>query len=56
MNALCDASEYEVTGATAAALAHYEESAHQLRCLVGDPLATIDRALAAAPDEVLVDA
>ncbi|MBK9115095.1 MAG: tetratricopeptide repeat protein [Betaproteobacteria bacterium] len=56
MNALCDASEYEVTGATAAALAHYEESAHQLRCLVGDPLATIDRALAAAPDMAMAHA
>jgi len=38
-----------VSGSTATALDHYEQAAHELRCLVGDPLATIDRALAAAP-------
>jgi hypothetical protein len=49
MTTLIDAYGYPVTGATAAAIDHYEQAAHELRCLVGDPLATIDRALAEAP-------
>jgi len=44
-----DALGHPVSGATAAAMDHHEQAAHELRCLVGDPLATIDRALAEAP-------
>ena len=49
MTTLIDALGHPVSGATAAAIDHYEQAAHELRCLVGDPLATIDRALAEAP-------
>ena len=49
MNLLTDTLGHTVSGATAAAVDHYEQAAHELRCLVGDPLATIDRALAHAP-------
>lgn len=49
MTRLIDALGHPVSGATAAAIDHYEQAAHELRCLVGDPLATIDRALAEAP-------
>ena len=50
MSPLKDALGHPVSGATAAAIDHYEQAAHELRCLVGDPLATIDRALAEAPE------
>lgn len=46
---LRDALGHPVSGATPAAVDHYEQAAHELRCLAGDPLATIDRALVAAP-------
>ena len=49
MSALIDALGHPVSGATAAAIDHYEQAAHELRCLIGDPLASIDRALAEAP-------
>lgn len=49
MSTLNDALGHPVSGATAAAIDLYEQAAHELRCLVGDPLATIDRALAEAP-------
>jgi hypothetical protein len=50
MTVLMDTLGHPVSGATAAALDHYEQAAHELRCLVGDPLATIDRALGEAPE------
>lgn len=49
MTLLRDLLGHPVSGATAAAIDHYEQAAHELRCLVGDPLASVDRALAAAP-------
>jgi hypothetical protein len=49
MDTSIDALGHPVSGANAAAVDHYEQAAHELRCLVGDPLATIDHALAAAP-------
>jgi len=49
VTALIDSLGHPASGATAAAIDHYEQAAHELRCLVGDPLASIDRALAAAP-------
>ena len=39
---------HRVSGATAAGLEAYEQAAHELRCLIGDPLASVERALAAA--------
>jgi tetratricopeptide (TPR) repeat protein len=49
MTSLIDALGHPVSGANAAAIDHYEIAAHELRCLIGDPLAAIDRALAEAP-------
>ena len=49
MNSLIDALGHPVSGANAAAIDHYETAAHEMRCLIGDPLAAIDRALAEAP-------
>ena len=45
-----DSGGHEVTGATAEGLAHFEAATHQFRCYIGDPVATVDAALAAAPD------
>jgi hypothetical protein len=49
MTSLIVALGQPMSGATAAAIDHYEQAAHELRCLIGDPLASIDRALADAP-------
>ena len=49
MTFLIDSLGHPMSGATAAAIDHYEQAAHELRCLIGDPLASIDRALAEAP-------
>jgi hypothetical protein len=49
MTVLIDTLGHPVSGASAAAIDHYEQAAHELRCLIGDPLAAIDRALAEAP-------
>ena len=45
---MIDATGHTVTGATAAAVA-LRSGAHEMRCLIGDPVATIERALAEAP-------
>jgi tetratricopeptide (TPR) repeat protein len=45
-----DSLGLEVTGATPAALEHYEQALHELQCYIGDPVATVDKAIAAAPD------
>lgn len=47
---------HPVTGATIEALPHYELALHQLRCLIGDPVASVDAALAVAPDFVMAHA
>ena len=44
-----DSAGLQVTGATADGLAHFETAAHQFRCYIGDPVASVDAALAAAP-------
>jgi len=44
------------TGATETALADYLDAQHQLRCMIGDPLAGTDAALAAAPGFVMAHA
>ncbi len=50
MTLLKDSHGHAVSGANAASLALYEQATHQLRCLIDDPLATVDAALAASPD------
>ena len=42
-----------VTGADAAALGQYEKALHELQCYVGDPVASVDAALAEAPELVM---
>ncbi|HSV71404.1 MAG TPA: tetratricopeptide repeat protein [Methylibium sp.] len=51
-----DLQGHALTGATPAALDAYEQALHQTRCLVGDPVASVDRALAAAPDMTMAHA
>lgn len=46
---MIDHAGHAVSGATGESLAHFEQAAHELRCFIGDPLAAVDRALAAAP-------
>jgi hypothetical protein len=45
-----DALGHDLSGATGSALDAYEQASHELRCLIGDPLASAQRALALAPD------
>jgi hypothetical protein len=45
-----DSTGHTVSGATLAALDHLENALHQLRCFIGDPVASCDAALAAAPE------
>src|SRR5581483_4312054 len=44
---------HALTGASAASKAHYETALHELQCLIGDPVASIDEALAASPGFVM---
>jgi hypothetical protein len=48
-----DSAGHGLSGATADSVAHFETAAQQLRCYVGDPVATVDAALAAAPQMVM---
>jgi hypothetical protein len=48
-----DALDLELTGATPAALAHYERALHELQCFVGDPVGSVEKAIAAAPGFVM---
>jgi len=50
---LLDSSGYPVSGANADALAAFESATHELRCYIGDPVATIDGALTHSPDMVM---
>jgi tetratricopeptide (TPR) repeat protein len=47
---MIDASGHRVSGANAEALAAFEQGARELLCLVDDPLASTERALAASPE------
>ena len=38
-----------LTGADAISAAHYGRALHELQCFVGDPVASVDAAIAAAP-------
>ena len=53
---LQDVHGHELTGATEVAAAHFERGTHELRCFIGDPVASADRAIAAAPDFVMAHA
>jgi hypothetical protein len=46
---LTDSAGQPISGATPAALDHLETALHQLRCFIGDPVASVDTALASAP-------
>jgi hypothetical protein len=47
---LIDATGHRVSGATPDGLAAFEQAARELLCLVDDPVASNDRALAAGPE------
>jgi len=51
-----DAAGHVVSGATADGITHFESAAHQFRCYIGDPVAAVDAALAAAPQMVMAHA
>ncbi|MBK9244135.1 MAG: tetratricopeptide repeat protein [Burkholderiales bacterium] len=51
-----DAAGHALSGANAEGVAHFDTAAQQLRCYVGDPLASVDAALAAAPQMVMAHA
>ncbi|HET6222263.1 MAG TPA: tetratricopeptide repeat protein [Dongiaceae bacterium] len=42
-----------LTGASATSLVHYETAIRELQCYINDPVASIDKALAASPDFVM---
>ncbi|HMO44765.1 MAG TPA: tetratricopeptide repeat protein [Rubrivivax sp.] len=44
-----DYLDHALSGATAPSVEHFETACHQLRCYVGDPLASVQAALAASP-------
>ena len=46
---LQDVQGHELTGATEEAAADFERGAHELRCFIGDPVASADRAIAGLP-------
>lgn len=48
-----DSAGYEVSGASARSLAALEQGLHELRCYVGDPVATVERALTGSPELVM---
>jgi tetratricopeptide (TPR) repeat protein len=47
---MIDATGHRVSGATAQSLSHYERAATELLCMVDDPVASVEAALAASPD------
>jgi len=48
-----DSAGYELTGASASSLAALEQGLHEFRCYIGDPVATVERALADSPELVM---
>ena len=48
-----DSAGLQMTGANAEGLTHFETATHQFRCYIGDPVASVDAALAAAPQMVM---
>ena len=51
-----DYANQPCSGATAEGLAAYEQACHELRCYIDDPVASIGRALDAAPDMTMAHA
>jgi len=47
---LMDSTGHRVSGATSASLEYFEQAARELLCMVDDPAATVDRALAESPE------
>jgi hypothetical protein len=45
-----------LTGASPASLAHYETAIRELQCYINDPVASVDKALAASPEFVIAHA
>ncbi|MGE3305526.1 MAG: tetratricopeptide repeat protein [Rhizobiaceae bacterium] len=54
--AMKDSLGFDLTGATADALGHYERAQSELSRFVGDPVASADAAIAVAPDFVMAHA
>jgi hypothetical protein len=48
-----DTLDLPLSGANASSLTHYEAALRQFQCYVGDPVATVDAALAVSPDFVM---
>ena len=48
-----DALDFELTGASADSAALYDRAVHQLQCFIGDPVGSIDAAIAASPGFVM---
>ena len=48
-----DSSGCETSGANAASLALLEQAFHEVRCYIGDPVATVQRALEVTPELVM---
>ena len=44
---------YDVSGANGQGLDALEQGLHELRCYIGDPVASVERALAASPELVM---
>jgi hypothetical protein len=51
-----DIRGHQLTGATPAALRHYETALQQFNLYVGDPVASVDKAIAESPDFVMAHA
>ncbi|MCL4802538.1 MAG: tetratricopeptide repeat protein [Xanthobacteraceae bacterium] len=51
-----DIRGHQLTGATPTALRHYETALRQFALYVGDPVASVDQAIAASPDFVMAHA
>jgi hypothetical protein len=51
-----DIRGHALSGATAASLPHYEAAVRQLNLFIGDPVATVDKAIAESPDFVMAHA
>jgi tetratricopeptide (TPR) repeat protein len=48
-----DSLGLEITGATPAAIEHYERALHELQCFIGDPVGSAEEAIVAAPGFVM---
>jgi len=53
---ISDIRGHALSGATDKSLVHYEKAAHQLALFSGDPVATVDAAIAESPDFVMAHA